>query len=166
MWLLMKHRRNDALNSLSFVRGWVLSQSVCDEFERLKRHSELSRSCSSCEKSGVKCTHPSPTLCDKFKDMTRKRNQKPFILITILNVFMQFTALFMMRPYLMQILDAYGLPFDGSKTTVFLGLLGICSNIFQMLTIRVFGKRNIYLYTMAGLFLCCFALGDIYIHFI
>lgn len=159
MWLLSKGRPDDALKSLSFLRGWVLSKSVYDEFEHLKQHSEQSQSCADCVKLGTKCTHPPPTLGEKFRDMARKRNQKPFILITLLNFLMQFCAMSMMRPFIVQILDAYGLPFDGSKTTVFLGLLGICSNIFQLLTIRKFGKRNIYLYTMVGLFLSCFVLG-------
>lgn len=66
-----------------------------------------------------------------------------------------------MRPFMVQILETYGVPISASNTTVFLGLLGIVANIVLLLTVRLLGKRRIYLWSMTGAIFSCFSLGKI-----
>lgn len=119
----------------------------------------MSVSCGECEKLGIKCDHPPPTLLEKFKDMAKKRSLKPFVLSTLMFLFMQFTGIFIMRPYIVPILKAHGISLDPNFTTIILGVLGILANVFIVLTVRSIGKRNIYLYSMVGNFVCSFGLS-------
>lgn len=125
----------------------------------------MSASCESCVKASATCTHPPPTLVDKFKDMTKKRTLKPFALVTFLFLLMQFTAMFAMRPYIVQVLKAHGILLDANLTTTIIAVIGILANVCIVLFIRSMGKRRIYLYSMIGNFLTCFGLSKFYIKF-
>lgn len=144
------------------LRGGVSTESISTEFNQLKNITQMSASCASCEKAAIKCDHPPPTLFDKFKDMTRKRTLKPFILVTFLFLFMQFCGIFVMRPYIVPILSAHGILLDANFVTIILGVLGILANIFIVFFIRLMGKRRIYLYSTFLNFICCFGLSKIY----
>ncbi|XP_055306844.1 facilitated trehalose transporter Tret1-like, partial [Sitodiplosis mosellana] len=159
IWLLSKNRSGKAQKSLQVLRGWVAGEIVSPELDQLKRISEISATCSDCEKSGSKCDHPPPTLLNKLKDTTRKRTLKPLLLVTILFFVMQFSGMFAMRPYIVPILNAHGIAFDANFTTIILGVLGISANVFIVFTIRILGKRRIYLWSMVGNFVSCFGLS-------
>lgn len=158
MFYLSKQRADEGLKSLQFYRGWTSPQTVYNEFNHLKSHSELSRSCSDCVKSRLKCYHPEPSHWNKLMEITQKKNLKPMFIMTILNILNNFSAMFVMRPFVVQILRAYGMPFDATSTTIFMGVLGIVSNVVQMLIVRRVGKRNIYLYSLLFTFLGCLGL--------
>lgn len=156
-----RNKSKEALKSLQWLRGWVSKRVVRDEFSSLQEYREQFDTCLKCEKLLKECQHPSPSIFDKLKDISRKRTLKPFILITILYVMMEFSGMFVMRPYIVQILNAYGIPIGASSTTILLGLLGLIANIFLVFTVRVFGKRRIYLFTICGTFLCSFGLSEL-----
>lgn len=160
IYLLSKKKEAKAEKSLQWLRGWVSPQAVTPELNQLKKVSDLSTSCLECIKHEVKCDHPAPKLMDKFKDMTERRTLKPFTLITLLFLLMQFSGMFATRPYIVQILSAHGLSWDANFTTVALGVIGVFANICIVFSIRLLGKRNIYLYSMFGNFLTCFGLGE------
>lgn len=65
-----------------------------------------------------------------------------------------------MRPYIVPILNAYGIPFGANFTTVLLGVLGIFAGICIMSTVKMLGKRKIYLFSLVGSFLSCFGLSN------
>lgn len=119
----------------------------------------MSVSCVNCEKASLKCVHPPPTIFDKVKSLTRKRVLKPFFLVSILFLLMQFSGMFVMRPYIIPILSAYGIILDANYTTIILGILGVLANVFIVFFIQTLGKRRIYLYSMIGNFLSCFGLS-------
>lgn len=96
---------------------------------------------------------------DKLKDMTHMRTLKPFILVSVLFVFMQFSGMFATRPYIVPILSAYGISLDANLTTVILGAIGVLANVAILFSIRALGKRNIYLYSMLGNLLTCIGLS-------
>lgn len=170
------------MKSLQWLRGWVSPAAVSDEFKDLQRYSAMSSSCLNCEKLVTKCEHPPPTLWEKLKDVGRQRTLKPFILIALQCFIMQFCGIFAMRPYIVQvnihnhwrvrgsiwkslnglwqILNAYGVPLDANVTTVYLGLLGIFANIGLLATVKRFGKRKIYLWSMVPTFLSCIGLSE------
>lgn len=159
IWLLAKKRECQAERSLQWLRGWVSPKAVSAELNQLKRVSELSTSCMECEKQEIKCEHPPPSLLDKCKDMTRKRTLKPFVLVSILFVLMQFSGMFATRPFIVSILISFGINFDANFVTVILGAIGILANFCILFSVRLLGKRNIYLYSMLGNFITCFGLG-------
>lgn len=98
-------------------------------------------------------------MMNKLKDMTYWRTLKPFILISILFIFMQFSGMFATRPYIVPILYAYGISLDANLTTVILGVIGVLANVAILFSIRALGKRNIYLYSMVGNLLTCIGLS-------
>lgn len=133
------------MKSLRWLRGWVSSVAVTAELNQFKKVSELSAE--------------TPGMMDKLKDMTHMRTLKPFILVSILFVFMQFSGMFQTRPYIVPILSAYGISLDANLTTVILGVIGVLANVAILFSIRAVGKRNIYLYSMVGNLLTCIGLS-------
>ncbi|XP_055301620.1 facilitated trehalose transporter Tret1-like [Sitodiplosis mosellana] len=159
IWLVSKNRLESAQKSLQVLRGWVSSKSISSELDQLKLINEMSSACVDCVQSGRKCDHPPPTLFEKFVDISQKRAMKPFLLVTILFVMMQFSGMFAMRSYIVPILGAHGIALDANFTTVILGFIGVLANVVNVFIIRILGKRRIYLWTMVGNFVSCFGLS-------
>lgn len=162
MWLLSKNRDDEALKSLQWLRGWVSPKAVHQEFTEIKCYSEYSSKCTKCYKSELKCNHPQPTFLERVKELYRKRIIKPFILIIILFFFGQFCGASAMRPYLVQIFQAYEVPIDPQYGTVIFGLIATLANIFMMTIVRFTGKRKLLLFSMIGTAFSTIALGNIY----
>lgn len=102
-WLLSKNQTAEAEKSLRWLRGWVSSETVAQEFHELQQHSEHSKSCYLCIKQDMKCTHPLPTLGEKFGELKRKQSIKPLIITISLFVIAQFSGIYSMRPFMIQI---------------------------------------------------------------
>lgn len=81
------------------------------------------------------------------------------LLVSFLYVIVQFSGISSMRPFMVQILETYGVPISASNTTVFLGLLGIVANIVLLFIVRFIGKRRIYLWSLTGAIFSCYSLG-------
>lgn len=124
---------------------------------QLKQVLELTQSCSQC--SSTSCQHVSTSLWGKLNDLTHQRTIKPFLLIGILFLIMQFTGMMVMRPYYVQILDAHGITVSANLLVSVFGVMGILANICIMISIRTLGKRRIYLYSMALNCICSFGLS-------
>lgn len=160
MWLLSKDRADDALKSLQWLRGWVSPKAVEQEFQEMKRYSLNSAKCAACAKTNAStCQHPPLTEWMKLKELTRKRNLRPFVLVMLFFVFGQLSGLTGMRPYLVQIFQAYGVPLDANWATVSTGLLGLIANIVCMVSIKFVGKRRLALTSMAVTALSCISLA-------
>uniref|UniRef100_A0A182VVZ1 Major facilitator superfamily (MFS) profile domain-containing protein n=1 Tax=Anopheles minimus TaxID=112268 RepID=A0A182VVZ1_9DIPT len=160
MWLLSKNRADDALKSLQWLRGWVSPKAVEQEFQEMKRYSLHSAKCAICEKSGATtCQHPPLTEWAKLKELTRKRNLRPFVLVMLFFVFGQLSGLTGMRPYLVQIFQAYGVPLDANWATVSTGLLGLMANIVCMVSIKFVGKRRLAIISMSVTAISCISLS-------
>lgn len=160
MWLLSKDRKDDARKSLQWLRGWVSPQAVEKEFQEMQRYSANASKCTPCQKSqSAKCDHPAPTEWMKLQELMRKRNLRPFVLVILLFVFGQLSGMTGMRPYLVQIFQAYGVPLDANWATVSTGLLGLLANIVCMICIKFVGKRKLALFSMSLTALCCLSLS-------
>jgi len=150
-WLLAKNRKEDALKSLMWLRGWVKSpKHVESEFNEIVRYSEESNRCVSCHKNDSKCTHPPATASELLTELKRKRTLKPFFLVIMMFAFAQFSGLASMRPYSVQIFQAYSIPYDASWATVVIGIMGFFANIVCVCLVKPLGKRKIALISMAG----------------
>lgn len=159
MWLLSKGRKDEALKSLQWLRGWVSPKAVEKEFAEMQRYSEHSNKCIQCQKANVPCTHPPPALTQKFKELKRKRTLKAFFLVLTLFAIGQFGGILSMRPFMVQIFKAYKVPMDPSWATVTIGIIALLANIACMSTVKIIGKRKICLIGLVGSLICCIALG-------
>ena len=159
-WLMAKNRKDDALKSLMWLRGWVSDpKQVEKEFSEIQRYSEESNRCVSCQKLEIKCTHKSSTNREMLKEIFRKRTLKPFTLVMTMFLFCQFSGLSAMRPYFVQIFQAFSVPIDASWATVVIGILGFAANISCTCLIKLLGKRKIALVSMLGTCVCISALA-------
>lgn len=115
---MSKNRADDAQKSLQWLRGWVSKDIIAEEFNQLQRYTERSQSCNVCAKQKRECTHQeTPTLKSKFAELIRKRTLKPFGIVFFLFFLSQFTSLGM-RPYTVQIFEAYKTPIQADLATV------------------------------------------------
>lgn len=153
-WLLSKNRVSDAEKSLRWLRGWVSSEAVAQEFHDLQRHSERSKSCNTCIKKDLKCTHPLPTMAEKFSELKRKRTLKPFGIVISLFFLAQFSGILSMRPFMLQIFKAYESPIPADKAAAIMSLLDNMANVTFMLLVRFTGKRKLYLFCLSGVLVC------------
>jgi MFS family permease len=118
LWLLSKGRKEEALKSLQWLRGWVSEKAVEKEFVEIQRYSANSNKCTKCQKADIACMHPPESPLMLFKELIRKRTLKPFLLVIIFFAIGQFSGLPAMRPYLVQIFQTFGFPVDPSWATV------------------------------------------------
>lgn len=159
-WLLARGRDEEALKALQWLRGWVPAKVVEKEFADMQRYSKFSTKCTPCQKAEtVDCSHPSPGLRAHLKELARPRTLKPMFIVTVFFAITQFCGMAGMRPYLVQIFQAYGAPIDSSWATVIVGLCKFLANIFCMLLVKFVGKRRISLWSIAGTAVCCLSLG-------
>lgn len=150
-WLMAKDRKEDALKSLMWLRGWVSDPKHVDsEFKEIERYSKDSNRCITCQKADIKCNHGSSSTRDIAKELLRKRTLKPFTLVLSMFFFCQFSGLTAMRPYAVQIFQTFSVPLDASWATVIVGILGFAANIACTVLIKPFGKRKIALISMFG----------------
>lgn len=158
---LSSRQCDDALKSLQWYRGWVRAENVATEFRDLKRYCSWTKSCRRCQKLCIKCGHAEPTILDKFKAMKRKRLLKPFSIIQIMSIFSLFSTGCAMRPYIIPILNAYGIPIDVNLSTIIFSLLSVAANVCLLFSVQLFGKRKIYLSAMLVVILTCFSLSKL-----
>jgi MFS transporter, SP family, solute carrier family 2 (facilitated glucose transporter), member 6 len=150
-WLMAKNRKEDAMKSLMWLRGWVSDPKYVEkEFNEIQRYSDESNRCIQCLKADVKCTHKAASSSELMKELLRKRTLKPFTIVISMFVFCQFSGLIAMRPYLVQIFQTFSVPIDASWATVVIGILGFVANIACTCLIKPLGKRKIALISMFG----------------
>lgn len=159
--MIAKGRLTDARKALRCLRGGVSSQAISVELEALQQTQAMSQACQSCDKLADPCKHTNnnSNIWEKCSVLLQMNTLKPLVLIVILLFFMQFCALFGMRPYMVQILRAHAIPVDANMFTTILGVTGVVANVFNVAFIRRVGKRNIYLYSQMGNAVTCFALS-------
>lgn len=158
-WLLSKNRTKQAEQSLCWLRGWVSAETVAQEFQELQRHSHRSKSCNLCIKQDLKCSHPLPTLCEKLFELKRKANLKQFAILIPLFFLLQFTGVFAMRPFIVQILEAYESPIPLDQTAAILSFIDNLGQLASLCSVRFIGKRRLCLIMGAGIFVSTFVIS-------
>lgn len=135
----------DAQKSLQWLRGWVSADMVREELTRLESHSSLSNNV---------------TFRDKLRELRRQRTLKPFILAITLNFLLEFSVAMVWRAYIIQVLKAYGMPWDANFITTILSSVSIAGSCCVMLTVKTFGKRRLYLSSTVVVVLCAIGLSE------
>lgn len=151
-WLLSKNRTKQAEKSLRWLRGWVPAETVAHDFQELQRHSERSKSCNACIKQNLQCSHPPPSLSEKFSELKRKRVLKPFAILLAMFFLTQFTGMLSTRPFIIQIFKAYESPIEPDYAATLLSIADNLGNLTFILLVRFTGKRNLYMTMGAGIF--------------
>lgn len=152
---------------MQWLRGWVRDpELVQDEFVKLQNHSMLAMACVSCAQQSIKCHHPKAGVIDKLRELGQKRNIKPFILVILLNFLLEFAGAIVWRPYLIQVIRAFGVPMEVNHAAMILSLTSIVGSCFFLLNIKTFGKRILYISSTALVVLCSIGLSIYaFIHF-
>lgn len=135
-WLLSRNRDCEAEKSLRWLRGWVLSDAITHEFDDLKRHSDLFKSCTACIKQNLKCTHSSPSLSEKFAKLKRKQLIKPLFIVISMFTLIIFASLSSMGPFFIQILKTYQSPIAPDKIITLMSILDALGCFTMMILVR------------------------------
>lgn len=151
-WLLSRNRLRHAEKSLRWLRGWVPGNLVAQEFNELQSHSERSKSCDSCIKEDLQCSHGSSTLAEKFALLKSKSTLKPFLIIIALSSMSQFSGVNGMRPFIIQIFNAYNSPIEPHLATTILSFIDNLGIVAFMCLVCFTGKRKLYIIMATGVF--------------
>lgn len=135
-WLLSKNRNDEAEKSLRWLRGWVSSEVVAQEFNDLKQHSELTKSCS---------------MAEKLAELKRKRTLKPLAIVISLFFLANFTTLTSARAFLTQIFKAYNNSMPADQAVTVMSILEFAGTVSLLVLIRFTGKRRLFLFGISML---------------
>lgn len=152
MWLLSRNREKDATKSLQFLRGWITADEVKAELDLMRKNQEYSTACQECQKLEEKCPHPPPTMWEKFQELKRQRTLKAGIIILISYGLSQFGGMMQLLPFIVQIIYAYNPPIsiNPKRGAAILSIASIVPTVLLILTVKLFGKRKIYLFSLLG----------------
>lgn len=160
--LLSQKRNTDALRSLQWLRGWVSPDAVQGEFKEIASFVEAANACEMCRSATAprKCDHDSSYL-EKCSDLIEHKFIKPFIMLSVCFVIIQFSGNCAIRPFLVQIMVTMRMPLDANWASVIMSVADISSNLLCMaaMTFRNVGKRLMFSAAMVGCILSTFGLS-------
>ncbi|CAH0392321.1 unnamed protein product [Bemisia tabaci] len=162
VWLIHKGRLKDAQKALGWLRGFVEPHCVQEEFDRIVRHVEASKSSSSCQEKSEKVGELQSDERGIRKWMAGLRDtslMQPLRLIFLVFTFTQCMCLVAFKPYLVGILAAFQFPVHHKWVLITIGLMSFFGSMMPFIVFRFTGKRNLILYNQ---FICCvtvFGLG-------
>lgn len=131
---------------MQWLRGWVAADAVRDELTRLENHSASSNEA---------------TFLDKLRELRQRRTIKPFVLAICLNFLLEFSGAMVWRAYIIQVLKAYGMPWDANFITTILSSVSIAGSCCVLLSVKTVGKRRLYLSSTIVVVLCAIGLSEI-----
>lgn len=157
-WLISQDRNNEAIASLQWLRGWVSTRAVQPEFDEISRYIEKANRCKKCTELDCSCEH-SKRYIDKAKDLLRMKTIRPLILVSFVFFVVHSNANSAVRPFLVQVLQTFGVPMDPNWAVVVIGLMDFLSNFICIFAVKISGKRNLFLYSVGISCICCTSLG-------
>lgn len=149
-WLMSKGRENEALSSLRYFRGArkndkLLEEQIENEFYALKQ---------SCQKlRGVK----KPSF---FKILKEPEAYKPLLIMIMFFAFQQFSGVFVVIVYAVQISVEAGVSIDPILCAIFIGLARLITTLLMSPVIDKLGRRPLAFSSGFGMAVCMFALAS------
>ncbi|XP_022175298.1 facilitated trehalose transporter Tret1-like [Myzus persicae] len=173
VWLLTKGRRDEALLSLRWLRGWVSAEEVSEEFHNLELYCQKSKNefhslleakiRKSSGYTGVPdsefVTKREPNAIDVVRDFLRPGILIPLRLVVVYFFFFHAASLTAMRPYMIEVFSRLEVPISPNVLTVLSAALQGTGALICMCLVRLVGKRALSLVSMSGCALCCLSLG-------
>ncbi|KAL5273279.1 hypothetical protein ACFFRR_000196 [Megaselia abdita] len=149
-WLMSKGRETESLESLKYFRGArhndkLLEEQIENEFYALKQ---------SCQKvKGVK--KPS------FMKLVKEREAyKPLLILVMFFAFQQFSGVFVVIVYAVQISVEAGVTIDPILCAIFIGLARLITTILMSPFIDKLGRRPLAFCSGFGMAICMFTLAS------
>nr|XP_018916839.1 PREDICTED: facilitated trehalose transporter Tret1-like [Bemisia tabaci] len=163
IWLIHKGRLKEAQKALGWLRGFVEPRRVQQEFDRMVKHIEASKS-SDRPKGNVESQDDGSceskfTVIKRICELRNKKLYLPLRLVFITFIFTQCMCLQAFKPYLVNILDTFKFPVDSKWVLVMIGLMNFVGSAMPLFIFRFTGKRQLIL---CNQFICVvgvFALG-------
>lgn len=125
----------------------------------MRRYAETSNYCRQCQKLGLKCDHPKPSIGSKFKQVLRKKSLKPLFIILMCFFFSVVSIMNSMRTYFIQIFEKYHMAIDPEYMMIIVGITAFIGNVTAVVGIRIVGKRKIALASMCSTAVFSFCLA-------
>ncbi|KAG5683149.1 hypothetical protein PVAND_012447 [Polypedilum vanderplanki] len=147
-WLIMKKRKDEAKESLMWLRGWQKSfENVKKEFDEL--YSNLAQKAN----TGKKVTR-----IEAFKKRTFVF---PYILCSLSFFIGHFSGMTTLQTYSVIIFSSLNAPMDKFMATTILGILELIGTIICVIFVKFVGKRKLSFFSTIGCGIC-FLLTAIY----
>lgn len=161
LWLISKNRSDDALKTLQWLRGWTTPEQVKSEFREMQLQYEVSKACENCVGNGKtsSCTHNDKSGLKKLGEIFAWRNFAVFKIVIMLFLINHLSGAFPMRPFIIQILRAYGVSIDEYLATVVIGAASVVGKILSVVAIKMFGKRVVGMTALTATFLSLLGLA-------
>lgn len=160
LWLLSQGRREDAIKSLQWLRGWTTADAVMDEFNAIEEHHRATDICASCNRRNESvCTHSRSSFGNRMRELFAPATLKPFLIVTICSMFGHFSGVTAFRQYYVQIYETYDVPMNAKTAVVYAGFIGLFGNITLILVLKKVGKRVVAMISFVGMGACGLALG-------
>ncbi|XP_050680042.1 facilitated trehalose transporter Tret1-like isoform X2 [Leptidea sinapis] len=166
VWLLVKGREKDALKSLCYLRGWTKPENVREEFDELVVYTKNLKRCVLCSDTDDvdKCEHFSMNCFTrsiyKFRYiMMAKETLRPLTLVVLYFMFYVMSGLQPIRPNMVNVCGALGMPLDGKQVVLMVGVITFLTSIIVVALIKILGKRKIAITSLFGSAISCMALS-------
>lgn len=167
MWLLSRGRTEDAQRALCWLRGWVAPSVVQTEFDEMVSYAEASkrlwlRDADSKEGDvsvGTQCCGREWPVVDRLRALFRPETFRPLLLVIAFFFFFHSSGMSGVRPYMVHVIEEFGLPIDTHWATVVTAILGLVAISLLTALVSSCGKRRLSLVSIVGCALSCLALG-------
>ncbi|XP_059058786.1 facilitated trehalose transporter Tret1-like [Achroia grisella] len=166
-WLLYRGRQKEALKSLCNLRGWTTPETVRDEFDKLVVYTKELEKCAICIKinpDNINCEHHKMIWIrrsiDKFRYvMMSKETLRPLTLVILYFAFHIMSGYIPVRPNMVNVCGAFGMPDDGKDITLMVGIITFVTGVIVIGFIKMFGKRKLAISAMLGIAMSSTALS-------
>lgn len=143
IWLIAKNRLDEARKSIAWLRGWVKTEEVEDEFQELCKQIHCANN-----------TEKSQTFLDKIKMFKEKTFIWPYFVVAVAFFLSHFNGATTFAIYAIKIFALLKAPIDRYYATVIMGCVNLFGCVMCMVLINILGKRIINFISLIGTAIC------------
>ncbi|KAF5288908.1 hypothetical protein FQA39_LY03787 [Lamprigera yunnana] len=167
-WLVARNRNDEALKSLSWLRGWVKDKNVEVEFQSIfeSQQSNLSGIDNPAFDDSYLNTINQDTTDDLkklkvgvLKLYTKKSFLYPFAITAFLFFLINFTGILALQTYGIRIITSLRVPINEYYAVCLMGISSFAGAVVCVLSVRYLGKRLAGFISMFGVGVCNISMG-------